>query len=100
MTRKAAKVKATAAEPCSPFFLFIFLHSGRFAATSPTQPPEATTSSARSCLLTARALVPYRVRREETSYTSAPDFQALRRLVRSEERRVGKECSAGGAQGR
>src|SRR5579859_2317527 len=37
---KAANENATAAEPCSPLFLFIFLHSGRFpAATPPSSAP-------------------------------------------------------------
>src|SRR6266699_825671 len=77
--RKVARVKATAAEPCSPLFLLIFLHSGftagptpkapnRFASTEPVplfrRQPKSTANS----------------QREETSYTSAPDFQAFRRL--------------------
>src|SRR6266446_614840 len=77
--RKVARVKATAAEPCSPLFLLIFLHSG-FTAGPAQIKPTAPLPLKPVPLFRRQPKSTANSQREETSYTSAPDFQAFRRL--------------------
>src|SRR5438445_356286 len=78
--RTVARVKATAAEPCSPLFLLIFLHSGRFTAGPAQIKPTAPLPLKPVPLFRRQPKFTANSQREETSYTSAPDFQAFRRL--------------------